>query len=104
MSKSNSLKVKNLFKIKSTDKENKGLKSGGSFKDGVATLPANLGSFNPGDNATLPGDVSAISPKEKKGRRLLPFKLKRKKSKRKEEAEGAEVFFTDELDSFSSQL
>lgn len=104
MSKSNSLKVKNLFKIKSTDKENKELRSGGvsSFKDGTATLPAN---FQPGDNATLPGDGSPISPKEKKGKRLLPFRLKRKKSKRKEtEAEGGDVFFPDELDSFSSRL
>ncbi|XP_042244892.1 uncharacterized protein crybg1a isoform X1 [Thunnus maccoyii] len=111
MSKSSTLKVKKLFKIKSPDKENKELKRGGSHKDGAATLPASPGPISPGDNATLPADVSPISPKEKKGRRLLPFRLKRKKSKRKEEGGGGgggggDVFFpeTDELDSFSSQL
>ncbi|GAA6230852.1 mucin-17 isoform X1 [Lates japonicus] len=111
MSKSGTLKVKNLFKLKSPDKENKERKQSGSLKDGAATsprdnsgtLPASPGPFSPGDSATLPDDVLPISPKEKKGKRLLSFRLKRKKSKRKA---GGEVFFpeTDELDSFNSHL
>ncbi|XP_056249881.1 uncharacterized protein crybg1a [Seriola aureovittata] len=106
MSKSSTLKVKKLFKFKSPDKENKELNRSGSLKDGdqSGTLPPSPGPFSPGDSATSPDDVVPISPKEKKGRRFLPFKLKRKKSKRK--AEGGEVFFpeTDELDSFNSQV
>ncbi|XP_059209545.1 titin homolog [Centropristis striata] len=108
MSKSSTLKVKNLFKIKSPDKESKeqkrsnSLKDGSTHKDNSATLPASPGPLSPGQNDTLAGDVLPISPKEKKGKRLLSFKLKRKKSKRKEE--GGEVFFPDELDSFSSNM
>ncbi|XP_033982165.1 microtubule-associated protein futsch isoform X2 [Trematomus bernacchii] len=109
MSKSSSLKVKNLFKIKSPDKESKERKQSASLKDVAAssprdrsdTLPSNLGPLSPGDSVTLPGDVLPISPKEKKPKRLLSFKIKRKKSKQKEEA-GGDVFFTGELDSFQS--
>lgn len=110
MSKPGSLKVKGLFKLKSPGKDNKEPKQSGSLKDGAATgptdqsrtLPASPGPLSPGDSATLAGDALPISPKAKKGLRL-PFKMKRKKSKRKD-AEGGEVFFpeTDELDSFSS--
>ncbi|KAK5857110.1 hypothetical protein PBY51_010376 [Eleginops maclovinus] len=111
MSKSSSLKVKNLFKIKSPDKESKERKRSCSLKDVTATsprersetLPANLGPSSPGDIVTLAGDVLPTSPKEKKSRRLLSFKMKRKKSKHKEEA-GGEVFFPDELDSFHSNM
>ncbi|XP_074548533.1 uncharacterized protein crybg1a [Halichoeres trimaculatus] len=112
MSKSGTLKVKNLFKIKSPDKESKELKRSNSLKnDGEATsprrksetLPASpaVSPLSPGDTVTLPGDISPLSPKEKKKKKLLSFKLKRKKSKRKD---GGEVFFpeTDELDSFHS--
>ncbi|KAL3048941.1 hypothetical protein OYC64_008425 [Pagothenia borchgrevinki] len=109
MSKSSSLKVKNLFKIKSPDKESKERKQSASLKDVAAssprdrsdTLPANLGPLSPGDSVTLPVDVLPISPKEKKPKRLLSFQIKRKKSKQKEEA-GGDVFFTGELDSFQS--
>ncbi|XP_065822190.1 microtubule-associated protein futsch [Labrus bergylta] len=111
MSKSSTLKVKNLFKTKE-NKESKELKRSTSLKkDGEATSdvrksetsPASPVPLSPGDNFTLPGDVLPGSPKEKKRRRLLSFKLKRKKSKRKEGG-GEEVFFpeTDELDSFHS--
>ncbi|XP_038584262.1 uncharacterized protein crybg1a isoform X3 [Micropterus salmoides] len=112
MSKSSTLKVKGLFKLKSPDKDSKERKRPGSLKDGAGTtptdklgsLPASPGPLSPGDSDTLPGDVSPFSPKEKKKRRLLPFKLKRKKSKHKEEA--GEVFLhdTDELDSFNSHM
>nr|XP_043902955.1 mucin-17 isoform X1 [Solea senegalensis] len=108
MSKSSSLKVKSLFKFKSPDKENKGVKRAASLGDGAAThsppggempgtLPTSPDPLSPGDSDTL----SPVSPKEKKPRRLLSLKLKRKKSKRKNE----DVFFpeTDELDSFYSQ-
>ncbi|KAK2825885.1 hypothetical protein Q5P01_020099 [Channa striata] len=111
MSKSSTLKVRSLFKLKSPDKDNKRLKRSGSFDDAVqtqpadrsATLPVSPGPHSPGDNATAPDCVSPVSPKEKKKRRLLSFRLKRKKSKRKD-GEGGEVFFpdVDELDSFSS--
>uniref|UniRef100_UPI0037E72918 very large A-kinase anchor protein n=1 Tax=Semicossyphus pulcher TaxID=241346 RepID=UPI0037E72918 len=112
MSKSSTLKVKSLFKIKSPDKESKELKRSQSLKkDGEATsprrksetLPGSPGPLSPGDNVTLPGDLLPVSPKEKKVKRLLSFKLKRKKSKKKEGG-GGEVFFpeTDELDSFTS--
>ncbi|CAJ1074134.1 titin [Xyrichtys novacula] len=109
MSKSGTLKVKNLFKIKSPDKESKEFKQSNSLKrDGEATsprhksetLPASPGPFSPGDTVTLPADVLPLSPKEKKVKKLLSFKLKRKKSKRKD---GGEFFpETDELDSFHS--
>ncbi|XP_041668165.1 beta/gamma crystallin domain-containing protein 1 [Cheilinus undulatus] len=112
MSKSGSLKVKNLFKIKSPDKDSKEQKHSNSLKkDGDAnssrtkseTLPASPDPLSPGETVTLPGDVLPVSPKEKKAKRLLSFKLKRKKSKRKDGG-GGEVFFpeTDELDSFHS--
>ncbi|KAK5885977.1 hypothetical protein CesoFtcFv8_017059 [Champsocephalus esox] len=105
MSKSSSLKVKNLFKSKSPDKESKERKrsdvAASSPRDRSDTLPENLGPLSPGDSVTLPGDVLPISPKEKKPRRLLSFKIKRKKSKQKEGG-GGDVFFTDELDSFQS--
>lgn len=103
MSKSNSLRVKSFFKLKSPDKESKDLKGSDSLKDGVSTLPTSPGPLSPGHNATLTGDVVPIPPKEKKRRRLLSFKMRRKKSKHKEE-EGEDVFFTDELDSFNKQL
>ncbi|XP_054651377.1 mucin-17 isoform X2 [Dunckerocampus dactyliophorus] len=105
MSKSNTLKVKNLFKIKSPDKEAKGLKRADSVKDGAATVktsPVGPGAVCPGDSAPLPGDGLLI-PKEKKGRRMLSFKLKRKKSKQKE-GRGGDELFPDELDSFSSNV
>lgn len=102
MSKSKNLK--NLFKLKSHDKESKELKdeAATSPRDKSRTLPASSGPYSPGDSDTLAGDDLAISPKVKKAKRLLSFKLKRKKSKSKEDA-GGEVFFpeTDELDSFN---
>lgn len=106
MSKSSTLKVKNLFKLKSHDKESKGsLKDGAATdsKDKSRTLPTSPGPLSPGDNAPPAGDALPISPKVKKGKGLLSLRLKRKKSKRKEEEPG-DVFFpeTDELDSFSS--
>lgn len=110
MSKSNTLKVKGLFKLKSPEKHSKEPKLSGSLNDGAATsprersrtFPASPGPLSPGDPVTLASDVQPLSPKAKKGLRL-PFKLKRKKSKRKDGG-GGEVFFpdTDELDSFSS--
>ncbi|XP_034530400.1 titin [Notolabrus celidotus] len=110
MSKSGTLKVKNLFKLKSPDKESKEPKrSNSAKKDGEAsserlkseTLPASPRPLSAEDTLTLPGDV--LAPKEKKPKKLLSFRLKRKKSKRKV-GEGGEMFFpeTDELDSFHS--
>ncbi|XP_029973112.1 protein piccolo isoform X2 [Salarias fasciatus] len=111
MSKSGSLKVKNIFKIKSSDKENKELKRTGSFRDGAATVPGDFsatlpssgGPLNLGDSATLPGDRLLTSPKEKKGKRFPSLKLKRSKKSKKAQDD---VFFseTGELDSFDSQM
>ncbi|XP_062252713.1 uncharacterized protein crybg1a [Platichthys flesus] len=108
MSKSSSLKVKNLFKLKSPEKENKELKRSATLRDGAAaghkdmsgTVPTSPGPLSPGDGVTPPEEGSPVSPKEKKKRRLLSFRLKRKKSKSK--TEEGDVFFpeTDELDSF----
>ncbi|XP_036928407.1 uncharacterized protein crybg1a isoform X3 [Acanthopagrus latus] len=110
MSKSSTLKLKSLFKVKSPEKENKEFKRSGPPKDGETTsptdkpgtLPAVPGPLSPGGNATMGDDGLPVSPKSKKGKKLLSFRLKRKKSKRKEE--GGDVFFpeTDELDSISS--
>nr|XP_033499190.1 microtubule-associated protein futsch isoform X1 [Epinephelus lanceolatus] len=109
MSKSGTLKIKGLFKLKSPDKDSKEQKRSGTLKDGAATSlasPASPGALSPGYNATLADDVLPISPKVKKDKRLLPFRLKRKKSKHKEEegGGGGDVFFPDELDSFHSHL
>lgn len=111
MSKSGTLKMKGLFKIKPPGKDSKESKQSGPLKDGAPSSPteeswnqlATPGPLSPRDSATLPGDAQLISPKTKKGLRL-PFKIKRKKSKHKE-GDGGEVFFceTDELDSFSSK-
>ncbi|XP_076604795.1 uncharacterized protein crybg1a [Chaetodon auriga] len=109
MSKSSTLKVKGLFKLKSPEKDSKELKRSGSLKDVGATrtgdkpgtLPTSPGPFSPGDNATMSGDVLPISPIPKKGKRLLSFRLKRKKSKSEKEGQGFPSE-TDELDSFSS--
>lgn len=106
MSKSSTLKVKSLFKLKSPEKENKERKVSGPLGDGdpgdkTRTLPVSLRPFSPEDDATLPDNVLPISPKEKKKRRLLPFRVRRRKSKSKDD----EVFpDTDELDSFSSSV
>ncbi|KAM7376595.1 hypothetical protein PAMP_006318 [Pampus punctatissimus] len=111
MSKSSTLRVKNLFKIKSVDKKNKELKRTNSLQDEATTSPASPGPLSPGDMASLPSDAQVISPKEKKKiRRLMLFRLKLKKSKCIEESGGGggggEVFFPDsgELDSFNSQM
>lgn len=110
MSKSGSLKVKGLFKLKSPEKHSKEPKLSSSLNDGEPTetgprersrtFPTSPGPLSPGDPVALARDVQPFSPKTKKGLRL-PFKMKRKKSKRED---GGEVFFpaTDELDSFSS--
>lgn len=107
MSKSGSLRVKNLFKVKSTDKENKELRRDGAAVTSPTELPGMFPNIpaplSPGDGGTLPAEELLVSPKEKKGRRLLSsLKLKRKKSKRKEE----EVFFpeSDVMTSFNRHM
>ncbi|XP_047197528.1 titin homolog [Hippoglossus stenolepis] len=112
MSKSSTLKVKSLFKLKSPEKESKELQRAATLRDGAAaghkdmsgTVPTSPGPLSPGDGVTPPEEASPVSPKDKKKRRLLSFKLKRKKSKSKT-VEG-DVFFpeTDELDSFSRPM
>lgn len=106
MSKSSSLKVKNFFKVKSPDKENKEQKRRASLGDGAtrspwdksATLPT-----SPGEHGPPPGEDLPTSPKEKKAKKILSFKLRRNKSKRKE---AGEVFFheTDEMPSFDREM
>lgn len=111
MSKGGTLKIKGLFKIKSPEKESTEPKLSGSLKDGAGTnprdqtrtLPTSTGHFSPGDNASLTDDALQVSTKAKKLR--LPFKMKRKKPKRRDsERGGGDLFFheNDELDSFSS--
>lgn len=105
MSKSGTLKVKSLFKVKSPGKDSKESKSSSTLKDGAPTVPVEIsrslptspGPLSPGDSVTLAGDTVPISPK-KKGLRLS-FKMKRK-NKRKE-SDGGEVFFPD-IDDVSS--
>lgn len=114
MSKSSTLKVKNLFKVKSPDKEGKGAKHSDSVKDGTATVssrdtsrtsPVSPAPGSPGDAAALPGDGLLILPKEKKARRTLSFRLKRKKSKQKDDREGGDdELFPNELESFGSHM
>ncbi|XP_061553391.1 uncharacterized protein LOC133413265 isoform X2 [Phycodurus eques] len=123
MSKSGTLKMKNLFKVKSPEKEGKGAKQSDSTKAGVAavsggksgTAPASPGEpASPGDPAALPGDGGLISPKQKKARRMLSFRFKRKKSKPKEGRGGGggggdddddnDELFPSELDRISSHM
>ncbi|XP_077440347.1 uncharacterized protein crybg1a [Vanacampus margaritifer] len=114
MSKSSTLKVKNLFKVKSPEKEAKGPKQSDSNKDGAAsvsrdksrTSPATPDPGSPGDAAAIPGEDVLISPKEKKGKRMLSFRLKRKKSSKQKEDRGGgdDELFPNELDSFSSHM
>lgn len=115
MSKSATLKVKGLFKLKApTGKDGKEPKvSAVTQIDGAPTVATDKSVTLPSSPAPLspePGAGEAVSPK-KKGLRL-PFKLKKKKSKCKEPGlggdgggGGGEMFFpeTDELDSFYSQ-
>ncbi|XP_061699992.1 uncharacterized protein crybg1a isoform X2 [Syngnathoides biaculeatus] len=117
MSKSGTLKMRNLFKVKSQEKDGKEAKQSDSMRDGVAAVsgdksgisPVNSGSAGIGCPAALPGDGVLISPKENKGRRMLSFRLKRKKSKQKERGAGGgggggdDELFPSELDVFSSQ-
>lgn len=116
MSKSSTLKIKSLFrKTKSPDKENKefaelNVKHSSNFRDGElgspedrsTTLPASPPGFRHGDT-TSPGNILPTSPKEKKVKRLLSFKLRKKKSK---DTAGGDLFLndTDELDSINSQM
>ncbi|XP_069392241.1 microtubule-associated protein futsch isoform X1 [Paralichthys olivaceus] len=110
MSKSSTLKVKSLFKLKSPEK-NKELQRSATLRDGAAaghkdqsgTLPTSPGPLSPGDGVASPADASPVSPKEKKKRRLS-FRLKRKKSKRK--TEEGDVFFpeTEEVDGFNRPM
>lgn len=105
MSKSGTLKVKSLFKVKSPGKDGKESKSSGTLKDGAPTVPVKIsrslptspGPLSPGDSVTLAGDSVPVSPK-KKGLRLS-FKMKRK-NKRKE-SDGGDVFFPDVDDASS---
>ncbi|XP_034015928.1 titin homolog [Thalassophryne amazonica] len=85
MSKPGTLKVKSLFKLKSPDKENK---QRGSFTHEPPERPGDMPASpptSPGEYEPAPADGSPISPKTKKAKRLLSFKLRRKKSKHKEE-------------------
>ncbi|XP_037096679.1 titin isoform X3 [Syngnathus acus] len=106
MSKSSTLKVKNLFKVKSPDKEGKASKQSDSITDGdtLQTSPARSGDAAAAA-AALPGDGVFISPKEKKGKRSLSLRFKRKKSKQKEDrVVGDDDLFPNELDSFTRHM
>lgn len=101
MSKGGTLRVKSLFKLKSSDKD-KEHKQSGYFRDAAgdtfSSPPQSPGPVSPGGSATLAGDSLPLSPRAKKGLRLL---FRSKKAKKKD-AEG-EVFSdeNDEMDSFS---
>lgn len=97
MSKSGSLKMKSLFRLKSLKKEDQGSSSDG---DRVGTLPVSPGALSPGGESAIPDNDF---PKEKKKRRILSL---RRSKKHKRRDDGAEVFFpdTEELDSFSSNM
>ncbi|XP_061600285.1 mucin-2-like [Cololabis saira] len=100
MSKSSTLK--SFFRSKSLEKQQDAGRTGapnGAPGTHPGGEPGSAGPAGPGD-----GEASPVSPKEKKGKRRLLFRLRRKKSKSSKEA-GGDVFFpdTDELGSFSSQ-
>ena len=112
MSKSNTLKIKSLFhKSKSLDKETKDGEHSmhsESFRDGEpakpipksSTLPSSPTCVSPGD-ATLPDNMVPTSPRKKKAKRFLSFKLKKHKSN---DSTGDELFFNEEPDSFKRQM
>lgn len=105
MSKSGTLRVKSLFKLKSSDKD-KEHKQPGSFRDAagdaVRGSPPSPGPVSPGGGATLAGGSRPMSPRARKGLRLL-FRSTAKKAKSKVADGEAGVFFpeNDEMDSFS---
>ncbi|XP_017287218.1 uncharacterized protein crybg1a [Kryptolebias marmoratus] len=110
MSKSGSLRVKKLFKLKSPDKENrKEVRRAASFKDASATihrddpasLPTSPGFLDREDCATLPGDVLPVSPKEKKGKGRLSLRWRKKKHKKEDEG-GGDAFFPDSFNNHMS--
>lgn len=112
MSKSGSLKVKKLFKLKSPEKENhKELRRATSLKDASAsihrddTFPTSPDFFHRGDCATLPHDAFPVSPKEKKGKGKLSLKWRKKKNKKEDEG-GGDVFFhdTNQRENFNNQM
>lgn len=111
MGESSTLKVTSMFKLKSPDKERSKFKLLGSLRRGASaspkeepeSCPGSPDPVSPGDSAAVDADVSPLSPKVKKVKRLLSWRLKSKKSKCKEQGEGPEFNpETDELDSFSS--
>lgn len=97
--------MKSLFRLKSSDKD-KEHKQPGYFRDAAgdtfSSSPQSPGPVSPGGGATLAGDSLPLSPRAKKGLRLL-FKNTAKKAKSKEAEGEAEVFSheNDETDSFS---
>ncbi|XP_067098867.1 beta/gamma crystallin domain-containing protein 1 isoform X1 [Osmerus mordax] len=112
MSKSNTSKIKNLFhKSKSLDKKNKDGEHSmysESFRDGEPAKPIPRSSTSPSSptfdsprDATLSGNMVPTSPRKKKAKRFLSFKLKKNKSN---DSAGDDLFFNEELDSFKRQM
>lgn len=103
MSRGGSLRVKSLFKLKASDKD-KEHKQSGYFPDGAgepfSIPPQSPEALSPG--ATLAPASLPLSPRAKKGLRLL-FRSSAKKAKRKASEGEAESFSHeyDEMGSFS---
>lgn len=95
--------MKSLFKLKSTDKD-KEHKQSGYFKDaaGDAFSSQSPGPVSPGGSTTLAGDSLPLSPRAKKGLRLL-FRRTSKKAKSRDSEGEPEVFSpeNDEMNAFS---
>lgn len=95
--------MKSLFKLKSSDKD-KEHKQSGYFRDGAGEpfsgSPQSPGAVSPGGSATLAPDSSPLSPKAKKGLRLL---FRRRSKRTKSEAAGGEAEgFSHEYDEMGS--
>lgn len=97
--------MKGLFKLKSSnnDKEHK---QSAHFRDAAGDTfsrsPQSPGPVSPGGSTTLAGDSLPLSPKAKKGLRLL-FRRTAKGGKNKVAEGEPDVFYheNDEIDSFS---
>lgn len=91
--------MKSLFRLKSSDKDKEHKQSGDhrdAAGDASGAPPQSPGPVSPGGDAALAGDSLPLSPRTKKGLRLL-FRSASKKAKSKD-AEGEADVFSHEND------
>lgn len=102
MSRGGTLKVKSFFKLKSSDKDSREHRpsdhikdaAGVTFRGETSNSPQSPGPVSPGGSVGLAADSGPVSPRTKKGLRLL-FRSSTKKSRSRDSEEGAEVFSPD---------